>query len=93
MSIGLMYHRVVPAKMKKVDDRIVIPTGPAESTEGVITAVDPEGIVIAKLVSGMMVVGYCAKLKPGVEIRRVTEIGINTDPNEELWIFNRIEFV
>lgn len=91
MSIASMYERVVPSTMPKVGEKKVVPTGPAESTEGTITAVDPEGVILLKLVGGMMLVGYCARQKPGVEVQRLTEIGLAANPGEELWIFNKVE--
>lgn len=91
MPIGSLYERVVPSTMPKVGEKKVIPTGPTESTEGVITGVDLEGVIILKLVSGMMLVGYCAKQKPGIDVHRITKAGLAADPDEELWIFNRVE--
>jgi hypothetical protein len=79
--------------MPKVGETKHIPTGPMEATIGTVTAVDPEGVIILKLVSGVMLVGYCAKQKPGLDVSRLTERGKKASPDEELWIFNRVEVV
>lgn len=91
MHISWLYERVVPSTMPKVGEKKAIPTGPTESTEGVITAVDPEGVILIKLVSGVMLVGYCVKRKPGIDVHRITDAGLSADPNEEIWVFNRVE--
>jgi hypothetical protein len=77
--------------MPKVGEQKNIPTGHLESTVGTITAVDPEGVILLKLVSGVMLAGYCAKQKPGIDVYRVTKYGLAADPNEELWLYNRVE--
>jgi hypothetical protein len=91
MPLSELYMRVVPSKMPKVGDQKMIPTGPAQATAGTITAVDPEGVILLKLVSGVMLCGYCAKQKPGFDVHRMTERGIAANPNEEMWIFNTVE--
>jgi hypothetical protein len=91
MPLSEMYMRVIPSEWPQVGGQRAIPTGPMEAVTGTITTVDPEGVVILKLPSGVLLVGYCAKLKPGFDIRRVTESGAPADPNEELWIYNTVE--
>ncbi len=91
MTLSEMYVRVVPSKMPKVGDQKAIPTGPAEATIGTITAIDPEGVILLKLVSGVMLAGYCAKQKPGIDVDLFEARGITANQNEEMWIFNTVE--
>jgi hypothetical protein len=91
MPLASMYERVVPSTMPKVGDQKRVPTGPAQTEVGVVTAVDPEGIIILKLPNSVFLVGYAARKKRDIDVRRLRDNGTQAPADEELWIFNWVE--
>lgn len=86
-----MYERITPSTLPKVGDRKVVATGPGSTAEGVVTAVDPEGVIILKLLTGVLLVGYWARSTAPPGVHRITRDGHTVKTPDEMWIFNTVE--
>lgn len=91
--LAQLYTRIIPKKLPKVGDEHHVPTGPATAVMAVVTAVDPEGVMILKLPSGVRLAGYSAKIGGVPGVSRVRQDGSSTPEGlpEEVWIFKPIE--
>jgi len=61
------------------------------TVDGIITSVDPEGVVILKLPAGDLLVGYYARSTAPPGVKRITRDGRSVSTPDEVWIFNTIE--
>jgi hypothetical protein len=86
-----MYARIIPDPIPKVGDRHTVPTGPAEAVEGMVTAVDPEGVMILKLPSGLLLVGYYAESTMPEGVHRITRDGQAAKAPDRVWVFQTVE--